>query len=243
MQRTALITGGANGLGRAYAERLAADGLHVVIADIADAAEAVESIRSAGGEAEARHCDLTDERSIHGLVADLGERQADVLVHNAGTYPLCKFEDLEFEVWRSMMAIHLDALFHLCHELLPQMRARGWGRIIGVSSDLVFSSVPGLSHYTTAKAGVVGFMRSLATEVGVDGVTANVVAPGLVETPGTLAGGRKEAGLFDEYLENQAIKRTLTPADLVGAISFLASEDAGAITGQTLLVNGGWAFN
>lgn len=243
-RRTALVTGGAAGLGQAYARRLARDGLRVVVADIADARETVAAIGGAGGEAHAFVCDVRDERSIAALAEQLDRfGGADVLVHNAGTYPMQQFEQMSYEEWRTMMAIHLDALYHLCRVCLPAMRRRQWGRIVAVSSDVVHASVPGLVHYTAAKAGAIGFVRALSTEVGADGVTVNAIAPGLVSTPGTRAGGRAEAGLFDDYLARQAVKRTLVPDDLAGAVSFLASDDAAVITGQTLLVDGGWAFN
>jgi NAD(P)-dependent dehydrogenase (short-subunit alcohol dehydrogenase family) len=150
---------------------------------------------------------------------------------------------MSFEEWRYVMSIHLDALFHLCHVFLPGMREQKWGRIIAISSDVCLASIPGLSHYTAAKAGVIGFVRGLASEIGEDGVTINAVAPGLVRTPGSLAGGREELGMFESYVARQAIKRTPTPDDVAGAVSFLVSDDAALITGQTLLVDGGWAFN
>jgi NAD(P)-dependent dehydrogenase (short-subunit alcohol dehydrogenase family) len=242
--RTGLVTGGAAGLGQAYARRLARDGIKVVVADIADATETVESIRQAGGEAVAVECDVCDGAGIAALGRRLEEDGGvDILVHNAGTYPLRPFDEMPFSEWRAMMAIHLDALYHVCQAFVPGMRRRGWGRVVAVSSDVFHSSVPGLVHYTAAKAGVIGFVRSLATEVGADGVTVNAIAPGLVETPGTLTGGRKEAGLFEDYLTNQAVKRTLVPDDLAGAVAFFASDEAAVITGQTLLIDGGWAFN
>jgi len=124
------------------------------------------------------------------------------------------------------------------------MRQRGWGRIINITSDTVSLLVPNLIHYITSKAGVVGFTRSIATEFGVHGVTANAIAPGLTRTPGTLAeqeipGGMSKEALFDLMANMQSIKRGERVSDLVGAVSFLASEDAGFITGQTLYVNGG----
>ena len=136
-----------------------------------------------------------------------------------------------------MMAVNLDSLFHLTKAFLPGMRAAGWGRIVALASNGFHTGPPGLTPYVASKGGVIGFVRSLAGEVGADGVTVNAIAPGLTRTPGTLAG--PQVAWYERVAGTQAIPRTETPADLTGALSFLISDDAGFITGQTLPVDGG----
>jgi NAD(P)-dependent dehydrogenase (short-subunit alcohol dehydrogenase family) len=120
------------------------------------------------------------------------------------------------------------------------MREQQWGRVIIIASNTFHAGVGEMTHYVASKGGLIGFLRSLAAEVGAEGVTVNGIAPGLTRSPGTLAGPQREMGLFDLVLQGQAIKRTEEPEDLVGAVSFLASDDASFVTGQTLCVDGGW---
>jgi NAD(P)-dependent dehydrogenase (short-subunit alcohol dehydrogenase family) len=240
--RTAVITGGSRGLGRAYAERLAAEGARVVIADLDGGSESQAHIREQGGEAWGVVCDVSDPGSVEALAGRVGELGgADILVHNAGIYPMQPLAGMTFAEWRRVMAINLDSLFLLTQAVAPRMRQQGWGRIVGVASATFHQGTPGMSHYVASKGGVIGFIRAIAAELGRDGVTANAVAPGFIRTEGTSTGAHDAAGLFDKTLAAQAIKHTGTPSDLVGAVSFLASDDAAFITGQTLLVDGGIA--
>jgi NAD(P)-dependent dehydrogenase (short-subunit alcohol dehydrogenase family) len=240
--RTALVTGAAAGIGQAYAERLAQDGAKIVVADIADGAETVSLVEAAGSEALAVECDVSSAEAVAAAAAAAEERfgTVDILVHNAGIYPICEFKDMSFEDWRKVLAVNLDSAFHLCHELLPAMREQHWGRVVIISSNTFHAGIGGMSHYVASKGGLIGFMRSLAAEVGEEGVTVNSVAPSLVRSKGTIEGPHEELGLFEFVAQGQAIKRTEEPADLVGAISFLTSDDAAFITGQTLCVDGGW---
>jgi NAD(P)-dependent dehydrogenase (short-subunit alcohol dehydrogenase family) len=139
------------------------------------------------------------------------------------------------------MSINVDSLFHLGKAFLPGMTEGGWGRIVAVSSTTFHMGTPRFAVYTTSKAAVIGFVRAVATEVGDAGVTINAIAPSLVRTRGTEAGPQGELGWFEFTRDLQAIKRTEQPADLVGAVSFFASDDAAFITGQTLPVDGGLA--
>lgn len=240
--RTALVTGAAAGIGQAYAKRLAADGANVVVADIADGSETVGLIEAAGSQGLAVECDVSSGEAVAAAAAAAKERfgGVDILVHNAGIYPICEFKDMSFEDWRKVLSVNLDSAFHLCHELLPGMREQGWGRVVIISSNTFHAGIGGMSHYVASKGGLIGFMRSLAAEVGEEGVTVNSVAPSLVRSKGTIEGPHEELGLFEFVAQGQAIKRTEEPEDLVGAISFLTSDDAAFVTGQTLCVDGGW---
>ncbi len=121
------------------------------------------------------------------------------------------------------------------------MRERGWGRVVGIASGMFHAGAPGSLHYVASKGGVIGFVRALAAEVGVDGVTVNAIAPGLIRSDGTSTGAHDELGLFDLVRAAQSVKRSGVPEDLTGVLSFLVSDEAGFMTGQTLLVDGGAA--
>jgi NAD(P)-dependent dehydrogenase (short-subunit alcohol dehydrogenase family) len=239
-QRIAVVTGAARGLGRAHAERLAGDGIGIVLADLEEAGEAREAIVAAGGRAFDLQCDVSDPDSVAGLADDVaGLGGADILVHNAGIYPMRSFEDITFEEWKKVMGVNLDSIFLLTRAFLPNMRERGWGRIVGVSTAMFHAGNPGTLHYVTSKAGIIGFVRSLAPEVGTDGITVNAIAPGLIQTEGTSVDAFGD--LFGYAVGVQCVKRPGVTADLTGAVSFLVSDDASFMTGQTLLVDGGMA--
>jgi NAD(P)-dependent dehydrogenase (short-subunit alcohol dehydrogenase family) len=244
--KTAVISGAASGIGQASAVRFAEEGARIVIADRADAGKTVQMVEAAGGKASAVKCDISDPASVAELKAAVEKSggSCDILVNNAGIYPVHTFDEMTFEDWRRVLSVNLDSMFLMTKALTGGMRQRGWGRIINLASDTVSLLVPHFVHYITSKAGVVGFTRSLATEFGAHGVTVNAIAPGLTRTPGTAArreipGEMTTDQLFDFMAGMQSIKRSEQVSDLVGAVSFLASEDAGFITGQTLYVNGG----
>jgi NAD(P)-dependent dehydrogenase (short-subunit alcohol dehydrogenase family) len=240
--RTAFVTGGAAGIGQAYAQRLAKDGANVVVADIADGSETVGLIEAAGAQGLAVECDVSSAEAVAAAAAAAAAEfgTVDILVHNAGIYPITEFKDMDFAEWRKVLSVNLDSVFHLCHELLPPMREQSYGRVVIISSNTFHAGIGGMSHYVASKGGLIGFMRSLASEVGEEGVTVNSVAPSLVRSKGTSEGPHDDLGLFEFVAQGQAIKRTEEPADLVGAISFLTSDDAAFVTGQTLCVDGGW---
>jgi NAD(P)-dependent dehydrogenase (short-subunit alcohol dehydrogenase family) len=243
--KTAVISGAASGIGQAAAVRLAEEGAYVVIADRAKAQETLGLIAKAGGKAKAVACDVSDPKSVAALKDEVEKSggRCDVLVNNAGIYPMQAFDDITFEDWRRVLSVNLDSMFLMTKALTGGMRQRHWGRVINIASDTVNLLVPNLVHYISSKGGVIGFTRSLATEFGEHGVTVNAIAPGLTRTPGTinnkLPGDMTPEKLFEMMAHTQSIKRSEVAADLVGAVSFLASDDAAFITGQTLYVNGG----
>ncbi|MFF4795359.1 SDR family NAD(P)-dependent oxidoreductase [Streptomyces sp. NPDC001276] len=240
-RKVAVVTGAAAGIGQAYALRLAQDGHAIVIADLGPADETEKLIREAGGEALSVQTDVADTDSVARLASAVTHRfgGADILVHNAGIYPVVPFEETEWSTWRKVMGVNLDSVYHLTRAFLPGMKANGWGRIVFVASTAFHTGPPGLAAYAASKGGVIGFTRSLATEVGEFGVTVNAIAPGMVRTPGTLSGPQREMGLFDAVVATQAIKRVGVPEDLMGVVSYLTSEAASFVTGQTLAVDGG----
>jgi len=240
--RVALVTGGAAGIGRAYVTRLARDGAKVVIADVNDATESADLVRAAGGEVLTVSCDVSSATEVARLRREASRvfGGVDILIHNAAIYPATPFAEIDFEQWRRVMSVNLDSCFHLLHELLPDMRDQRWGRVICIASNTFHSGVGGMTHYVASKGGVIGLVRSVAAEIGADGVTINAVAPSLVRTEGTSSGHHDEFGMFAKAVQMQAVKRTQVPDDLAGTVSFLASEDAAFITGQTLVVDGGW---
>jgi NAD(P)-dependent dehydrogenase (short-subunit alcohol dehydrogenase family) len=244
--KIALVTGAAGGLGQAFAKRLAQDGAHVVLVDIKPSDDTAKVVAAAGCEALPVICDVTSEDSVGYLAAEVDRRfgRCDILVNNAGIYPIQPFEQVTFADWRRVMALNLDAVFLVTRAFAPGMKRRKWGRIVNVSSSTFNTVASGYTHYIASKGGVVGFTRALATEMANHGVTVNAISPSLTRTPGT-EGREPRPGRasmdeeFDQIAKLQAIRRVQVPDDLVGVVSFLASEDAAFMTGQTLYVDGG----
>ena len=239
--RVAIVTGGASSIGQACARRLARDGHRIAIADVAPARETETMIRDDGGECFSAHCDVASSESVNAFAAQALERfgRADVLLMCAGIYPVANLSDTSWELWRRVMSTNVDSLYHLATAFVPGMVEHGWGRVIAISSTVFHTGTPRFVAYTTSKGAVIGFVRALATEVGDAGVTVNSMAPSLTRTAGTLAGPQGELGWFEHTRELQAIRRTQVPEDLVGAVSFFASDDSAFVTGQTLPVDGG----
>jgi NAD(P)-dependent dehydrogenase (short-subunit alcohol dehydrogenase family) len=215
--RIAVITGAADGLGRATAVRLAQDGFDIVAADISTSSETIAAVMASGRRALEVRCDVSSGESVDLLaaaVADFGG--ADVLVNNAGVYPFVLFKDLTPTEWRRIFSINLDGMYFTCRALLPQMQEKGWGRVINIASNSFINGAdPMLAGYVSSKGGIIGLTRALGSEYGEFGITVNAVAPGLLVTGTTTA--------------------------LIGAPGTQGADDAGYMTAQTLVVDGGLA--
>jgi NAD(P)-dependent dehydrogenase (short-subunit alcohol dehydrogenase family) len=244
--KVAVISGAASGIGQAFAQRLAQDGCHIVVADITTGAETVKLVEQAGREALACKCDVSSEDSVKALAGEVSKRfgRADILINCAGIYPNQAFDTMTFADWRRVQSINIDSVFLMCAALVPGMQQRQWGRIVNMASSTLGSVVSGFVHYMASKAACVGITRALASELGPYGITVNAISPGLTRSPGTLARSPRPgmASMEDEFAlaaTMQAIKRPEVPADLVGTVSFLTGDDAAFITGQTINVDGG----
>jgi NAD(P)-dependent dehydrogenase (short-subunit alcohol dehydrogenase family) len=232
--RTAIVTGAAAGIGRAIAERFCAEGARVIAADLN--IDALADLKSAHETLAIVEADVATASGAI-AIANAAGPHVDILVNNAGIYPTAAFEDITYEEWRRVIAVNLDSLFLVTRAVLPLMRDNGWGRIINIGSSSFFAGTPQSTHYIAAKGGVIGFSRSLASELGAYGITVNVVAPGLTSTQTILDAGNSE--IIEMRRKQRPISRYQDAADVVGAVLFLASIDADFITGQTINVDGG----
>lgn len=235
---TAVITGAANGIGQAYAKRLAADGFDIAVADVVNAAATRALVEAEGRKFFSAIVDVTSPESTQQFAIDVEAHLPPVtaLINNAGIYPWKPFEDTDYETWRKVISVNLDGPFLMSRAFVPGMRARQFGRIVNVASTTFWLNAPQMTAYIASKGGVIGFSRALASEVGSSGITVNVIAPGLTNTK-TMRGVNEE--IFDELPKQQAIPRMIEPQDLVGVVSFLCSKDSGFVTGQTIATDGG----
>jgi NAD(P)-dependent dehydrogenase (short-subunit alcohol dehydrogenase family) len=240
--RVAIVTGAAVGNGQAFCQRLAQDGARIMIADIADASEAMDRVRAAGGEIDAVRVDATDEKQTQKMVRKTIDRfgRVDILVNNVGLYHEEPFELISFEEWKRMLSVNLDSLFLTSRAVLPIMKERGFGRIVALSSDTIWLGTPYLVHYITAKMGAIGFVRSLASEIGRYGITINAVTVGLTATQRP-PGEKLVGSILEHLLPQQAVQRGDEPEDIAEVVAFLASPDSSIISGQTINVDGGVA--
>ncbi len=237
--KVALVTGGSSGIGQAIACRLGREGAKVAIADVAEAGETLALLQESGSEGFAARCDTSDPHQVASFVAQVGERFSppQILVHSAVVQFVRPFDELSLEDWRRTQAVNQESMFHLLKAAVPGMKARRWGRIIAIASSTFFVGAPAMTHYVTSKGALIGLVHGLAAEVGPFGITINAVAPGLTRTRKAQADLPTE--LFRQIVALQCIKRNGTPEDQAAVVSFLASEEAGFITGQTILADGG----
>lgn len=240
--QVAVVTGGSGFLGRSHAVHLARAGATIVVADLADGSETVDAVQQAGGRATWVEVDVTDPDALASMAQQVSadEGRLDILVNNAALVAGIQkpWTEIAPEEWRRNLDVDLTGMFLAARAVHPVMAERGYGRIINISSGTMVLGMPNFLHYVSAKAGVVGFTRSLATEVAADGITVNALLVGFFphDFGGGIAGVEE---LTDAVVGMQAIKRVGDPADLSPAVVFLASEEARWITGQAIAVDGG----
>jgi NAD(P)-dependent dehydrogenase (short-subunit alcohol dehydrogenase family) len=246
--RTAIVTGAGTGLGLAFAKRLAADGASVVLADIDGAEAAAAGLAQAGRNVLGVHADVSSEAGVAAMVEAALQRfgSIDILVNNAAvsrSLELTKFEELSLAAWQHVLAVNTIGVFLCCRAVAPHMRAAKRGRIINVASGTAFKGAPFLLHYVASKGAVISMTRALARELGSDNITVNAISPGYTLTEGNLANTAFAAVHREAAVASRALPRDAWPEDLVGAVSFLASDDAAFITGQILAVDGGSVYH
>lgn len=244
--RTAIVTGAARGIGAGVAERLAADGMAVAVLDLEESAcrKVVDRITAAGGRALAVGVDVADEDAVAAAVEQIATELGDptVLVNNAGIIRDNLLFKMTVDDWDAVMNVHLRGSFLMTRAVQGHMTRTGWGRIVNLSSISALGN-RGQANYAAAKAGVQGFTKTLAFELGRYGVTANAIAPGFVETEMTMATAERMGMPFDDFkaavVRDIPVGRGGLPADIAHAVSFFVSEGAGYVSGQVLYVAGG----
>ena len=242
--RVAIVTGAAQGLGAAFAKALAAEGAKVCVADVLDGKPCAAEIEKAGGQAIAAHCDVTDPKSVQAMVATTVKTFGSVvvLVNNAGLFTnlaLTSFLDIDSAEWDKVMAVNVRGPFECAKAVAPEMKKRKYGKIINLSSGTVFKGAPNLLHYVTSKGAVLAMTRSMARELGDDGICVNTLAPGLILSEGVKKHSGWTGPVAASTVASRALKREGVPADLVGTLVFLASADSDFVTGQAVVVDGG----
>ena len=244
--KTAIITGGAKGIGRHYSQALAAEGARVMIADIADGKELAAEIagRHGADSVASVKFDVSDEKAVKSLVAQTIERfgQIDILVNNAALYSTLKptkFTEIDVDLWDRVNAVNVRGSFLMVKHVAPHMMERRTGKIINIASAAAYKGIPHMLHYVSTKGALLAFTRALSRELGDYGISVNSLAPGFILSD---TGLENTAHVEEERVKvrnSRAFKRDAYPEDLLGALVFLASSDSDFMTGQTVAVDGG----
>ena len=242
--KVALVTGAAQGIGKAITDGLAAEGARIVVADLRGAEEAAAAYPDGVGLT----ADVADEAAVQRMVDETVERcgSLDVLVNNAGLYAslaMRPFTEIPLDEWRRVMDVNVASMFLTCRAAVPVMRGQGGGTIVNISSGTPFRGVPFLLHYVTSKGAIVAFTRALAKELGKDGVRVNCVAPGFTMSQGVLDNPEVVEKLRDASVSARTIQRDQEPEDVVGAVVYLAGPASSFVTGQTIVIDGGQYFH
>jgi NAD(P)-dependent dehydrogenase (short-subunit alcohol dehydrogenase family) len=242
--RVAVVTGGAQGIGRAIAAGLAAEGARIVIADLQRAEEAAAGFADGVGLT----IDVASEEDVARMADETIARcgRIDVLVNNAGLYaslPMRPFTEIPVDEWRRVMDVNVLSMFLTCRAIVPHMREQGGGKIVNISSGTPFRGVPFVLHYVTSKGAIVALTRSLARELGKDNVLVNCVAPGFTLSEGVQAHPEVLEKLRDVSVAARTLQRDQVPDDVVGAVVFLAGPGSDFVTGQTIVIDGGQYFH
>ncbi len=243
--KVAFVTGSAQGIGWVYAEAMAKEGARVVVNDLLDCEGPAQKLRDSGAEAIAIQADVTDlpamEDAAKKTVDAFG--RVDILVTNAALFAGIQrgsFLDLSMEEWDRVIKVNITGTFVPIRAFAPQMKEQGSGKIVNISSAVVFTGIPDFVHYTTSKAAVIGMTRAMARELGPHGITINAVAPGYIMAPSNMDNPKS---IDDLNISKRSIQRTGYPEDIVGTVLYLASPDSDFVTGQTMIVDGGIAFD
>ncbi len=242
--KVAIVTGAAQGIGRAIAEGLAAAGARIVVADLNAAEEAAASFPDGVGIT----ADVANEDHVQRLVDEVVDRcgTVDILVNNAGLYASLEmrpFDQIPLEEWRKVMDVNVASMFLTCRAVVPVMREHGGGKIVNISSGTPFRGVPFLLHYVTSKGAIVAFTRALARELGKDKVLVNCVAPGFTMSAGVQAHPEVIEKLRDVSVAARTLQRDQVPEDVVGAVVYFCGPGSDFVTGQTIVIDGGQTFH
>lgn len=242
--KTAMVTGGGTGLGRQTAIRLAEAGANIVLAsnDVPSIEETAEVIQNKGGSVLTFETDVSEEEQVLKTVKQASEKWGgiDILVNNAAIYPSRPADEVSVEEWDRVFAVNSRGYFICAKAVMPYMKEKRWGRIINISSITFFVPFADLIHYVATKGAAIGFTRALAKELGPYGITVNSIAPGAFPTKAEEIHEDPE-GYNQKVLDSQCLKRRGTPDDLANTVLFFASDLSAFVTGQSLLVDGGWA--